>query len=181
MILHADGRHAPGGVTTWAFVVLADDGTRLHAASGLVACAEGAGTSLLAEWTAVVEALRWVRGERPGEAIRLRIDSALVAKALKDRSVWVKGAEGALVDEARRHVLVLKGWRAPVTVERVPRWKNNEADALTHLAALDALAAGNEEPEPEPEPLLEQPGVPPPAWRTYAHRDAKGRIRKGRV
>ncbi|HWG92165.1 MAG TPA: hypothetical protein VNZ52_15045 [Candidatus Thermoplasmatota archaeon] len=171
LIVHADGRNDPQGACTWAFLVLTRDGARVHDAHGNVDCREGEGTSLLAEWTATVRALRWLRAERPQGPVLLRVDAALVAKALVYRDITVKGPEGLLAEEARKHMLVLRGWGIAVRVERVPRWRNLEADDL-------AFAAAGGEPAPLPNAGAEEAGVPPPSWREYPHRDRKGRIRK---
>lgn len=120
----------------------------------------GGETSLLAEWMATVEALRWAQDELQTRSLLLRVDAALVAKGLRDRRVTMSGYEGALAIEARDHLAELKARGVHVHVERVPRWRNADADGLAQEAVAGDLEEG------ACDGLT--PGIPPPSRRRRA-------------
>lgn len=117
----------------WAFVARGGAGAEASRAGALAAC-----PSHLAEWTAVLRALAWAEAEAPlaaGDELRLRTDSALVAKGLASRRPRMTGEAAEMRAEARRVLARLGERGVRARVERVPREENAEADGLARAAA----------------------------------------------
>jgi len=113
----------------WAFVARGDREARRSGA--LPPC-----PSHVAEWTATARALAWAEEAlADGDELRLRTDSALVAKGLSSRRPRMSGEAAEMRAEARRVLARLgeRGVRAKVA--RVPREENAEADGLAREAA----------------------------------------------
>ena len=135
LIVYCDGACLPtnpGGWATWAWVAVAPDGQELASASGCLGHGPGR-TNNLAEYTAVVEALRWAKGHGRGPVL-VRTDSQLVVQQVND--AWrVKAAPLLpLLQEARRLLQAVGG-----RLEWIPREANSRADALTYQAYSEAL------------------------------------------
>lgn len=140
LVVHFDGLcypFNPGGVAAWGFAAFLD-GREVHSAHGVAAPPGPGATNNVAEYRALIEALRWLvaRG-RPDEPVRVRGDSDLIiGQARGERRV----AAPRLVEmnEAARALLA----RLPrATLEWVPRERNARADELSRVAYDDALRA----------------------------------------
>ena len=135
IIVYCDGACLPvnpGGYATWAWVAVDLQGRELTSASGCLGHGPGC-TNNVAEYTAVLEALRW--GKRQGGGLVLvRTDSQLVVHQVN--GTWrIKAAPLLpLVQEARGLLAELGG-----RLEWIPREANTRADALTYQAYIAAL------------------------------------------
>ena len=132
VLVSSDGFVAEDGSAGWAFVVRIDDAREEHAGAF-----DAPTTSHLAEWTAVTRALSWAEGAlEHGDALELRVDSALVAKGLASRRPEMSGEAGAMRAACRQALarLAQRGIRSKVV--RVRREENVEADAAARRASL---------------------------------------------
>ena len=135
IIFYCDGACLPvnpGGYATWAWVAVDLQGRELTSALGCLGHGSGC-TNNVAEYTAVLEALRW--GKRQGGGLVLvRTDSQLVVHQVN--GTWRIKATPLLplVQEARGLLAELGG-----RLEWIPREANTRADALTYQAYLAAL------------------------------------------
>ena len=122
----------PGGWATWAWVAVAPDGQEVASASGCLGHGPGR-TNNLAEYTAVLQALRWVKGHGGGPVL-VRTDSQLVVNQVN--GAWqVKAAPLRPLAQEARHLLAELDSR----LEWIPREANMRADALTYQAYREAL------------------------------------------
>lgn len=123
----------PGGWATWGWVALRD-GKAIASGRGCVGHGDGM-TNNVAEYTAAIEALRWLSGRSAGPGVVLRGDSQLVVRQVSGE--WGCNADHLrpLLEEARRLVNELG-----VRLEWIPRGENSRADALSRLAYREALA-----------------------------------------
>lgn len=129
-VVCSDGFVAQDGRGGWAFV--AHSGSAATRGSGALAGAQ----SHLAEWTAVARALAWAEEAlEAGDALELRVDSALVAKGLAARRPAISGEAGALRAACRQTLARLGARGVKARVVRVRREENEEADALARVAA----------------------------------------------
>jgi ribonuclease HI len=129
VLMSSDGYVGEDGAG-WAFVVRIDDAREEHGG------ALEATTSHLAEWTAVSRALAWAEGAlEEGDALELRIDSALVAKGLASRRPEMHGEAGALRAGCRQALARLGQRGIKAQVLRVRREENDDADRAAHRAA----------------------------------------------
>ncbi len=139
IVVHCDGLcgpRNPGGTATFGWV--ARRGVQLLASDcGVVARGRRA-TSNLAEYTAIIEALRWLDDAgHAGDTIVLRSDSQLAIYQLDGTYAVRSPSMRPLWDEACR----LGGRFADLRFEWVRRTQNREADALTRKAYRQAVAA----------------------------------------
>lgn len=132
MELYCDGLcepQNPGGHATWGFVATDDAGQEVHAACGYIGHGPGM-TNNVAEYTAVIEALKWAytAGHR---GFTVKTDSQLVVNQV--RGEWqVKAAHlDALVARVRNG---LAACEAANRITWVPREQNARADALSRQA-----------------------------------------------
>jgi ribonuclease HI len=125
----ACGPSNPGGVATFGWRFVAPDGRVLAADQGEVCRGEGA-TNNIAEWHALLYALRFLAGRNWQGRLRIYGDSQLVIKQLTGR--W-KCRKEALRQCRDTCLGLLSGmdWRA----NWIPREANGEADALSRLPA----------------------------------------------
>jgi ribonuclease HI len=126
LTLACDGYVGPQGEAAWAWVC--DDGAR---GSGLLATRVA---SHLAEWRAAQEGIAHLQQHAPGE-VTLQVDSALVAKGLAARRPEMSGEAGEVRAACRQALARLAERGVRVRVERVPRERNTEADALARATA----------------------------------------------
>ncbi|MDA8313977.1 MAG: ribonuclease HI family protein [Actinomycetota bacterium] len=144
IIVHCDGLCGPlnpGGTATFGWV--ARRGVELLASDyGVVARGRRA-TSNLAEYTAIIKALRWLDDAgHAGDTIVLRSDSQLAIYQLDGTYAVRSPSIRPLWDEACR----LVGRFADLRFEWVRRTQNQEADALTRKAYRQAVAACRHDP-----------------------------------
>ena len=136
-VLHFDGLcepKNPGGVAAYGFQVLRD-GRVVHEGAGLAAAPGPDATNNVAEFTALVEGLRWLAANGAREAL-VRGDSKLVVETLHGRWKLSAARLRPLFDEARR-LLVETGAR----LEWVPRERNREADRLSRVGYQRSVRA----------------------------------------
>lgn len=100
----------------------------------------GEATNNVAEYTAVVKALEWVKTNVQDELkIEFLIDSQLVVEQLNERYKLKNEGLKPLFNEAKKLILELGG---NISFNYIPREKNQEADALVNKA-LDAHLKGD--------------------------------------
>lgn len=129
LIIYTDGasRGNPGPAS-YGFTISNDQGKILYKKGRYI----GITTNNVAEYTAVLEALKYVKGEygRSNLLIELYVDSKLVAEQLSGRfkikSVHLK----PIIEKIKILSLELGG----VLFSHVPRSKNTEADRLANIA-----------------------------------------------
>ena len=123
----------PNGYATWGFVAYGENGFEKHAAHGLIGHGSGM-TNQVAEYTAVIEALKWAykAGYR---GFTIKTDSQLVVNQVK--GAWKVNAEHLrkFVDRA---VKGLQACESQGRIEWVPREQNMRADELSKLAYKEA-------------------------------------------
>lgn len=126
--MHTDGYVAADGRGGWAFVVPGGDVSEAGALTGAA--------PHLAEWTAMMNALRWAEETlQPGDALELVTDSALVAKGLASRRPAMSGEAATMRAHCRQALARLGERGVKARVVRVARELNEEADALARAAA----------------------------------------------
>lgn len=125
----------PGGTATFGWV--ARRGPELLGSDCGVAAKGPAATNNLAEYTAIIEALRWlIATGRGGENVELRSDSQLAINQLTGAYQVRSAAIRPLWSEANRLAR-----RCPrLRLRWVPRESNAEADALTRKAYAESLS-----------------------------------------
>jgi len=138
-VLHFDGAclpRNPGGVAAYGFQVLRD-GKLVHEGHGLAAPPGPGATNNVAEFTGLVEGLRWLHAHaRPGEPVLARGDSNLVVKTVNGLwNVHVPHLQPLHAEAVR----LLRALGAKL--EWVPREKNAEADRLSEVGAAEAIRA----------------------------------------
>ena len=126
MRLACDGYVGPQGQAAWAWVC--EDGQR---GSGRL---PDRVASHLAEWRACSEALAHLEGHAAGDVV-VQVDSALVAKGLAARTPAMSGEAAEMRAACRQALARLAERGVRVRVERVPRERNTEADALARATA----------------------------------------------
>lgn len=138
------GSRGNPGEAAWAVAVLDDSGEPVEGHSG----AMGPATNNVAEYRALLEALRLAR-ERRAEEVEIRADSELVVRQMQG-SYRVR--HPALIP-LHREALRLSGEFRSFRILHVPREKNRHADRLVN-EALDRAASpagedcGSQVPKP---------------------------------
>jgi ribonuclease HI len=136
-VMHFDGLcqpRNPGGVAAYGYQIH-HDGKLVHEGSGLAAPPGPDATNNVAEFTALVEGLRWLRAHGATAPI-VRGDSQLVIETLHGRWKLTSPRLKPLHDEAKGLIAELHarlGW--------VPREENAEADRLSRVGYADAVRA----------------------------------------
>ncbi|MDI9616227.1 MAG: ribonuclease HI [Methanothrix sp.] len=117
----------PGGVAAYGYLVYRN-GELIHKGWGVVG--EGMGmTNNVAEYEALLAAIRWIRANAPQDRVVFKGDSRLVVKQM--RGEWMVRSE-----TSRRYVPLIKSMLEGIDHEFVwvPREANAEADALSKYA-----------------------------------------------
>jgi ribonuclease HI len=130
----------PGGIATWGYVAY-KAGQRLTSARGVVGQGRGM-TNNVAEYTAIIEALRWLLDAgHHGQTAIIQTDSQLAVFQL--RGIWAVKSDRIrpLYREAGRLAREL----GPVRFAWIPREDNEEADALSVVAYVEAQEAKRRE------------------------------------
>ncbi len=123
----------PGGMATWGYVIYRD-GERLLAGKGVVG--EGKGmTANVAEYTALIEAMRWLLGAgyQKRETV-LHTDSQMAVRQLEGEWAVKSHRIRSIHKQAKR----LKWQFRKIRFVWVPRRQNEEADALSVEAYVEA-------------------------------------------
>lgn len=144
LVLHIDGasRGNPGEAA-WGVHVSDDRERTLAELRGRI----GRATNNVAEYQALVHALRWALGQG-AQRVRVLSDSELLVRQMQGRYRVKNPGLAALHGEAQ----ALLSRFEEASLAHVPRERNREADRLANLA-LD-------EPEPRPEPADPSLGSP---------------------
>ena len=126
--VYVDGLSEPGNPGTGTYGFLIYDGTKkLAEGSGLAGYEV---TSNFAEYTALAEALKKLKGLRIEGDILVRSDSRLLVGQMSEG--WkVKG--GMYVEKLKEVRDLVKGFGS-IRFEWIPREQNGEADLLTRIA-----------------------------------------------
>jgi ribonuclease HI len=126
----------PGGISCYAFVVKSG-GRTIYTDYGIAGepFSEDS-TNNVAEYTALVKALRWLLENNLGSAkVEVNSDSKLIVNQLTgDYKVKAKR-----IVSLYKEVLLLKSKFQDIQIKWVPREKNREADTLTNKAYNKAL------------------------------------------
>lgn len=142
----------PGGYACWAWIAYSPKGARLREESGCIGHGEGM-TNNLAEYHAVLHALRYTRGRltmlaERGMGVMVYSDSKLVIEQVK--GTWrcnTPALQRLLSDiEGVMHFFADAG--VPLQFEWIPRAQNQAADQLTRMAYNQARR-GSRPPLPE--------------------------------
>lgn len=136
-VMHFDGLcepKNPGGVAAYGFQILRD-GRVVHEGTGLAAPPGPDATNNVAEFTALIEGLRWLQAQG-AERPLVRGDSKLVVETLHGRWKLTAPRLRPLFLVAER-LLRETGAR----LEWVPREQNREADRLSRVGFADAVRA----------------------------------------
>lgn len=136
-VMHFDGLcqpKNPGGVAAYGFQILRD-GRVVHEGSGLAAPPGPDATNNVAEFTALIEGLRWMQANGAARPL-VRGDSRLVVETLRGRWTLTAPRLRPLFLVAER-ILGETGAR----LEWVPREQNKEADRLSRVGYREAVLA----------------------------------------
>lgn len=135
LIIYTDGasRGNPGPAS-YGFTISDDQGKILYKKGRYI----GITTNNVAEYTAVLEALKYVKGEygRSNLLVEFYADSKLVAEQLSGRFKIKSAHLKPIIEKIKILSLELGG----VVYNHVPRVKNTAADKLANLA-LDSRAS----------------------------------------
>lgn len=124
-ILYTDGasRGNPGDAGIGA-AIYAENGELIHEIARYI----GTTTNNVAEYTAMIEGLRWLVAQGYTEVL-VRCDSELMVKQMRgEYRVKSPGLQG-LFTEARRLFMHFQQWN----INHVPREQNKKADSLANL------------------------------------------------
>lgn len=127
------GSRGNPGPAAWGVAVLGDDGAFVEGRAGFL----GRATNNVAEYTGLVEALRWAR-ERGARRVAIQSDSELIVKQMRGEYRVRHPDLKPLHAEAVR----LRGAIGEVRITHVPRARNKDADRMVN-AMLDRAAAGD--------------------------------------
>ena len=147
LMINCDGlcEPNPGGVACWAWIAYSPKGARVREAYGTLGSGQTM-TGNLAEYHAVLEALRYTRGRLTMLAERemgvvIYTDSQLVVKQVTGE--WQVNAPGLIT--IRSQVVAFFDWFkeacVPLQFVWIPREQNAAADELTRKAYQEARPA----------------------------------------
>lgn len=119
----------PGGPGGWGLVVYNGQGKRVAALCGHIKA--GRTSNNLAEYRALLEALKWLRAHGNPQA-RVFTDSRLVRQQVMGSWKIKAGSYARLARAAQQEIK-----HAPVDVIWIPREKNTEADALSKRGRIE--------------------------------------------
>lgn len=146
-VLYTDGGcHGNPGPGGWAWRAVDDSGRVIGERSGF----EPATTNNRMELSAVIDALRWARETRPGEAITIRTDSQYVRQGITD---WIRRwRTNGWRTAAKKPVKNAELWRAldEINAAVTPQWEwvkghaGDEHNEACDAAVQEAIAAGGD-------------------------------------
>jgi ribonuclease HI len=122
----------PNGKGCWGWVAFDSEGKRVACGWGFAGSGAGM-TNNVAEFTAIIEALRWIITTAPGTQVELLSDSQVAVRQILGEYSCHKAHLQELRDEALSLIA-----RADVTLRWIPREQNAEADALSQKAYREA-------------------------------------------
>lgn len=118
------GARGNPGPSAFGFVVKKDE-KNIKSNGGYI----GIATNNVAEYTAVIEALKWLKGNYFGSRLHFFIDSQLVASQLNGLYKIKNANLSNLIFKIRE----LENSFATVVYEHIPREQNKEADKLVNI------------------------------------------------
>lgn len=124
------GSRGNPGPAAFGFVVKDDDQV-LKKGKGYI----GEATNNVAEYTAILEALKYLKNSHPGEDLEFYLDSLLAASQLSG-TFKVKNAK---IREFLVNIRELENVFGQIRYNHVPREDNKEADALVNEALDEKL------------------------------------------
>lgn len=132
--VYADGlcEPNPNGKGCWGWVAFDSEGKRLACGWGFAGSGAGM-TNNVAEFTAIIEALRWIITTGPGTQVELLSDSQIAVRQILGEYACHKAHLQVLRDEALSLIA-----RADIKLRWIPREQNTEADALSQRAYREA-------------------------------------------
>lgn len=122
----------PGGLGTYGFVVRQGDRLLVRQQGVVPEIAGAPMTGNIAEYVALLFLLEWLAANPTGPA-RIEGDSKLIV--MQVRGEWDANVPILRMLRDKCRALVAPSWR----LVHIPREKNSEADALTHLAYVEAF------------------------------------------
>lgn len=138
--VYADGlcEPNPNGVGCWGWAAFDAEGRRVACGWGCAGSGEGM-TNNVAEFKAIIEALRWISENESETQVELLSDSQIAVRQILGEYACHKAHLRELRDEALSLIA-----RANVSLRWIPREQNAEADALSrqayHTATKKAVA-----------------------------------------
>ena len=119
------GARGNPGPAAYGFVVK-DEGAIVKEGNGYI----GVATNNVAEYTAIIEALKWLKSHKKGEDLQFFMDSLLAASQLNG----IYKVKNAKMRELLVKVRELENEFSKITYQHVPRDQNKEADKQVNLA-----------------------------------------------
>ena len=119
------GARGNPGPAAYGFVVRDESGV-IKEANGYI----GVATNNVAEYTAIVEALKWLSNHKKGEDLQFFLDSLLAASQLNG----IYKVKNAKIRELLVKIRELENQFSKITYQHVPRDQNKEADKQVNLA-----------------------------------------------
>lgn len=126
------GARGNPGPAAWGFVVK-KDGKVIHEAGGYI----GIATNNIAEYTAVVVALTYLKEGLEGSDLSFYLDSQLVASQLSG----IYKVKNSSLRELIFEIKILENSFGKITYTHIPREQNKEADRQVNLALDKALSS----------------------------------------
>lgn len=124
----------PGGIASYGFVIKEKKET-LHEGKGVIGEGEGM-TNNVAEYTAAIEAIKWIKKNLSPQKTKLIGDSQLLIRQLKGEYGVKSNRIKPLYKKLKR---LLEELNSEVLFEWVPREENKEADKLSKIAIEEYL------------------------------------------
>ncbi len=119
------GARGNPGPAAYGFVVRDESGV-IKEANGYI----GVATNNVAEYTAIVEALKWLSNHKKGEDLQFFLDSLLAASQLNG----IYKVKNAKIRELLVKIRELENQFSKITYQHVPRDQNIEADKQVNIA-----------------------------------------------
>ena len=119
------GARGNPGPAAYGFVVK-DKGAIVKEGNGYI----GVATNNVAEYTAIIEALNWLKSHKKGQDLQFFLDSLLAASQL----YGIYRVKNAKIRELLVKIRELENQFSKITYQHVPRDQNKEADKQVNLA-----------------------------------------------
>jgi len=119
------GARGNPGPAAYGFVVK-DKGAIVKEGNGYI----GVATNNVAEYTAIIEALNWLKSHKKGQDLQFFLDSLLAASQLNG----IYRVKNAKIRELLVKIRELENQFSKITYQHVPRDQNKEADKQVNLA-----------------------------------------------
>lgn len=126
------GARGNPGPAAWGFVIK-KDGITIKEIGGYI----GIATNNVAEYTAVVEALTYLKEQFRGSDLQFHVDSQLVASQLSG----IFKVKNPTIRELVFKVRTLENDFARITYMHIPREQNTQADRQVNIALDNALTS----------------------------------------